>query len=175
MLAAAPVGMVTSLLPDRLGNLSNMAYTSEEARTQILSDLAAAIEQLAFAIANLSEAYEILDDDTADVLEQGMFRPVQLAYGRSKRTYSTFAVRHGLPDRIFEETPPGMHSNDPKVYIQRAVDAIEAADHRIAELQDSMLPVDVGDPELRAGLSETRASIAEGPGRGRQLLRTFGR
>jgi hypothetical protein len=152
-----------------------MAYTSEEARTQILSDLAAGIEQLAFAIASLSEAYEVLDEDTADSLEQGMFRPVQLAYGRSKRTYSTFAVRHGLPDRVFEETPPGMHSNDPRAYIERAVEAIEAADHRIAELQDSMLPVDVGDPELRAGLSETRATIADAPARGRQLLRTFGR
>jgi hypothetical protein len=55
------------------------------------------------------------------------------------------------------------------------VEAIEAADHRIAELQDSMLPVDVGDTELRAGLSQTRAAIAEAPARGRRLLRTFGR
>jgi hypothetical protein len=35
--------------------------------------------------------------------------------------------------------------------------------------------VDVGDPEVRAGLSETRALIAHVPARGRQLLRTLGR
>jgi hypothetical protein len=152
-----------------------MAYTSEEARTQILEDLAAGIEQIAFAIANLSEAYEMLDEESADALEEGMFRPAQLAFGRAKRTYSRFADRHGLPDRLFETTSPGLHSNDPKVYIERAIEASEAADQRIAELQDSMLPVDVGDPELRAGLSETRTSVAETPSRGRQLLRTFGR
>ena len=161
--------------PNPKGNLNLMAYTAEEARTQILDDLAAAIEQLSLAIASLSEAYEVLDEDSADALEAGMFRPVQAAYGRAKRTYSTFATAHGIPDRAFEATTPGMHSNDPKVYVERAVEAIEAADHRIAELQDSMLPVDVGDTELRAGLSQTRAAIAEPPRRGRQLLRTFGR
>jgi len=152
-----------------------MAYTSEEARTQILGDLAAGIEQLAFAIASLSEAYEALDEDSADALEEGMFRPVQAAYGRAKRTYTAFASQHGFPERNFEATSAGLYSSDPKVYIERAVDAIEAADQRIAELQDSMLPVDVGDMELRAGLSQTRAGIAGAPARGRQLLRTFGR
>jgi hypothetical protein len=38
-----------------------------------------------------------------------------------------------------------------------------------------MLPVDVGDPELRAGLSDTRALLADVPAEGRRLLRTFGR
>jgi hypothetical protein len=152
-----------------------MTYTSEEARTQILDDLAAGIDQLGLAVAALTEAYEALDDETADRLEEGMFRPVQAAYGRAQRTHGTFAQRHGLPERSFEVPSPGMHSNDPKTYIERAVEAIEAADQRIAELQDSMLPVDVGDPELRAGLSQTRSSIAEAPVRGRQLLRTFGR
>jgi hypothetical protein len=152
-----------------------MAYTSEEARTQILGDLAGGIEQLALALANLSEAYEVLDNDSADQLEEAMFRPVQAAFGRAQRTYSTFAGRHGLPTRRFETPSPGRHAHDPKVYIERAVEAIEAADHQVAELQDSMLPVDVGDTELRAGLSQMRSSISEAPGRGRRLLRTFGR
>jgi hypothetical protein len=152
-----------------------MAYSSEEARMQILGDLADGIEQLGFALVGLSEAYEALDEDTADRLEEGMFRPVQSAYGRAKRTYSTFAARHGLPDRTFDTPSAGLHSNDPRVYIERAVEAIEAADHRIAELQDSMLPVDVGDTELRAGLSQTRSTIADAPARGRALLRGFGR
>jgi hypothetical protein len=152
-----------------------MSYSTEEARMQILGDLAGAIEQLAFAIASLSEAYEALDEEAADALEEGMFRPVQAAYGRGQRTHSTFATRYGLPGRDFEAPSSGMHSNDPRVYIERAVEAVEAADQRIAELQDSMLPVDVGDIELRAGLSETRSSIAAAPAHGRQLLRTFGR
>jgi hypothetical protein len=152
-----------------------MAYTTEEARAQILDDLGAGIELLARAIASLSEAYEALDEDSADALEEGIFRPVQAAYGRAKRTYATFAGRHGFPERVFAPAAPGPHSGDPKAYIERAVEAIEAADQRIAELQDSMLPVDVGDTELRAGLSETRAAIAEAPARGRRLLRRFGR
>jgi hypothetical protein len=152
-----------------------MSYTSEEARTQILGDLAGAIEQLALAVSTLSEAYEALDEDTADQLERAMFRPVQASYGRARRTYTAFANRHGLPSRSFEAVSPGMHAHDPKIYIERAIEAIEAADHQIAELQDSMLPVDVGDTELRAGLSETRTTVAEAPALGRRLLRTFGR
>jgi hypothetical protein len=152
-----------------------MAYTSEEARTQILDDLGGAIDQLALALAGLGEAYELLDEDSADQLEASMFRPVQGAYGRAQRTHATFADRYGLPGRTFETASPGQHAHDPRVYLERAIEAIEAADHRIAELQDSMLPVDVGDTELRAGLAETRAVIAEAPARGRRLLRTFGR
>ena len=45
----------------------------------------------------------------------------------------------------------------------------------LATLQDSMLPVEVGDPELRAGLSAVRESIGPLPGRARELLRTLGR
>ena len=68
-----------------------------------------------------------------------------------------------------------MHSADPRVYVDRAVDAIERADHILAELQDSMMPVEVGDRELRAGLSETRETIAELPARACRLMRTQGR
>jgi hypothetical protein len=152
-----------------------MAYTSQEGRTRILDDLAGAIDQLAVAVASLSEAYEMLDEDSGDQLEAAMFRPVQAAYGRAQRTYAGFADRNGLPPRTFSGASSGQHSADPRVYIERAVDAIEAADHQIAELQDSMLPVDVGDTELRAGLSETRSGIAQAPAQGRRLLRTFGR
>jgi hypothetical protein len=42
-------------------------------------------------------------------------------------------------------------------------------------MQDSLLPVEVGDRELRDGLSETRELIASVPAHGRQLLRTIGR
>lgn len=152
-----------------------MAYSTTEARTQILDDMAAAAEDLGLALASLTEAYEALDEDTDDALEDRMFRPVQTSYGRLKRTHTEFAARYRLPDRPFVSPSAGMHSADPKVYIERAVEAAEEADQRIADLQDSMLPVDVGDAELRAGLSETRSLLADVPAEGRRLLRTFGR
>lgn len=152
-----------------------MAYTATEARQQLLGDLADATNRLAFGLACVAEAYEELDEQAADALEEQMFRPLQGAYGRARRTYSEFAVRYELPNRTFATPTPGTQSADPRIYIERAVEASEDADHRIAELQDSMLPVEVGDTELRAGLSETRALIAELPMRGRRLLQAVGR
>ena len=61
------------------------------------------------------------------------------------------------------------------MYVERAVEAIESADQGLAELQDSMLPVEVGDRELSEGLSEMRATIAELPARARRLMRSQGR
>lgn len=152
-----------------------MSYTNEEGRRQLLDDLSDATGDLALSIACLSEAYEVLDDDTADRLEEQMFRPVQAAYGRAKRTHTEFADRYQLSNGRSEPGSPGAVAPDPRVYIERAVEAVEAADHRIAELQDSLLPIDVGDTYVRAGLSETRALIADVPARGRNLIRTLGR
>jgi hypothetical protein len=45
----------------------------------------------------------------------------------------------------------------------------------LAALQDSMLPVEVGDPPLRAGLEDVRRLIGELRGRSRELVRTLGR
>jgi hypothetical protein len=152
-----------------------MAYTAAQARTRLLHDLAGATDQLAFALACVGEAYDELDERTADALEEQMFRPLQAAYGRARRTHAEFATRYGLPQHTFEPRSPGTHTNDPRVYLERAVEAAEEADHRIAEIQDSMMPVEVGDTELRAGLSDVRSRIAELPGRGRRLLHVLGR
>lgn len=152
-----------------------MSYNAGEARVQLLDDVADASDQLALALASLGEAYEQLDEQTADTLEEQLFRPTQSAYGRLRRTHAEFAGRHGLPGREFEASSGGLHSADPRVYVDRAIEAIERADHVLSELQDSMMPVEVGDRELRAGLSETRATIAELPARARRLMRTQGR
>jgi hypothetical protein len=152
-----------------------MPYTADEARQQVLDELAEATDQLSIALACVAEAYEELDDSTADALEEQIFRPLQAAYGRARRTHADFAERRGLPGRKFEPRSPGTHTGDPRVYIERAIEASQHADQGIAESQDSMLPVEVGDTELRAGLSETRALIAELPARGTRLLRTLGR
>lgn len=152
-----------------------MAYTSESARIQLLDQLGDAVDALAIALASLSEAYDLVDERTAELLEQELFRPVQAGYGRARRTHSQFAGRHQLSARAFSPGSPGAHSADPRVHLERAIAAIEQADHVIAEMQDSMLPVEVGDRELRDGLSETRELVATAPGRGRQLLRMIGR
>jgi len=142
---------------------------------QMLEDVAAAADQLALALASLGEAYEELDEQTADHLEEQLFRPVGHAYGRLRRTHAEFAERFGLPGRTFERSSGGLHSADPRVYVGRAVEAIERADQGLAELQDSMMPVEVGDRELRAGLSEVRETIADLPARARRLLAARGR
>ncbi len=156
-------------------NLSDMAYTAQEARVELLDDLAGGIDQLALGLACVGEAYDELDEQSADATEEQLFRPLQAAYGRARRTHSEFASRYDLPRRTFEPSSSGTHSNDPRVYLERTIEATEQADHRIAELQDSMMPVEVGDTELRAGLSDVRSLIAELPARGRRLLHIVGR
>lgn len=152
-----------------------MAITALEARRQILDDLATALDQLALALACLSEAHELLDDATAERLEAELFRPVQKAYGRSKRTHARFAQRCGLGVREFDSPSPGLSSQGVKAFVERAVAASSDADRRIAELQDSMLPIESGDAELRAGLAEVRELLDELPGTARQFLRILGR
>jgi hypothetical protein len=152
-----------------------MSYTTGEGRERVLADIADATDELALAAAALGEAYEELDEQTADRLEDELFRPVQAAYGRLRRTHAEFAERHRLSGRTFERSSGGLHSGDPRVYVERAVEAIERADQELAELQDSMLPVEVGDRELREGLSDVREAIADLPARARRLMRAQGR
>jgi hypothetical protein len=152
-----------------------MSYTTAEGRQRVLSDLAVAIEQIADALAALGEAYEQLDEHNADVLEEQLFRPVQLAYGRARRTHTEFAQRASLPGSSFDRHTPGPQSQSIQALIERAALAAGEADQTIAELQDSMLPVEVGDPELRAGLAQTRETLSPVPGRARELIRTVGR
>jgi hypothetical protein len=152
-----------------------MAYNAGDARRSLLDDVAGATDQLALALASLGEAYEELDESTADRLEEELFRPVRSAYGRLRRTHAEFAERFSLPGRAFEPSSGGLHSADPRVYVDRAVDAIEAADQALAELQDSMMPVEVGDRELREGLSDVRETLADLPARAHRLMRAQGR
>jgi hypothetical protein len=152
-----------------------MAYTTAQAREQMLQSVAQAIAEAGVALASLGEAYEQLDEQSADRLEEELFRPVQLAYGRAKRTYTEFAARHDLPSQTFEPASPGAPSHGVKGFLDSAVDAAGRADGMLAALQDSMLPVEVGDPELRAGLEEVRTLLGDLPGRARQFVRTLGR
>ena len=158
-----------------MNTLAVMAYTNAQARQQLLDAVAQAIEEIAFALAALGEAYEQLDEQSADRLEGELFRPVQLAYGRAQRTYNEFAARHELPSQAFGPAPSGAPSHGVKGFLDSAVDGVARADGTLATLQDSMLPVEVGDPELRAGLEEVRKLLGGISGRARQFLRTLGR
>jgi hypothetical protein len=152
-----------------------MAYTSAQARQQLLDTVAAATDEIGLALAYLGEAYERLDEQTADRLEQELFRPVQMAYGRAQRTHAQFADRHGLPSRVFQPASPGPPSQSVRGLLDNTVEAIGKADGALATLQDSMLPVEVGDADLRAGLEQVRVLVGDVRERARQLVRTVGR
>lgn len=151
-----------------------MGYTTEEGRTQILDDAGAAVDQLSIAIAALGEAYERLDEQAGDRMEASLFRPLQSAYGQLKRTHGEFAQRVALPARSFAAAPPPA-PEDPRASLEHAADAIQTADEMLAELQDTLLPVEVGDQELRSGLSGTRSMIARLPEACDEFVRTLGR
>ncbi len=146
-----------------------MAYTTADARQGLLDTVAAAIEQLGVALSALGEAYEQLDERSAERLEEQLFRPVQLAYGRAQRTYASFAERHRLDARSFAPAPAGAPSTGVRGFIDEATQAAAAADADLAELQDSMLPVEVGDAELRDGLREVRELLGELDRRARRV------
>jgi hypothetical protein len=152
-----------------------MAYITNEARQDLLDGIADAIEEIGTALAALSGAYELLDERTADRLEDELFGPVQVAYGRARRTHTAFAERYGLPTRTFSPAVQGAPSHGVRGFLDMAVESVAGADDTLAELQDSMLPVEVGDAELRAGLAEVRELVGALRGRARELVRTLGR
>ncbi len=152
-----------------------MAYTTAEGRARLLDEVGQAGDELGLALACLGEAYEQLDEQSAARLEEQLFRTVALAYGRLQRTHAEFAARYDAPPRTFEAQSPGIASQGAKVFIERAVEAAGEAAQLIAELQDTMLPIEVGDAALRAELSGLRKLLDELPDRARELLRTLGR
>jgi hypothetical protein len=153
-----------------------MSYTTTEARESLMEDMARVLEQLAFGLACLGEAYELVDEQAADRLEEQLFRPVRSAYARARRALSGFAARHDLQAGPANQSDSsGLHSADPRVYLERAIEASSRADAMIAELQDSMLPVEVGDQELRQDLADVRGLLDRVPTHGQALLRTLGR
>jgi ABC-type transporter Mla subunit MlaD len=151
-----------------------MSYTNAEGRTQILEETAAAIGQLGIALAELAEAYEHLDEALADRMEQDLHRPVQSAYGQLKRSNAEFARRAELTEPPIPESNRPAPEN-PRVALENAADAVQSAEDMLAELQDTLLPVEVGDQELRAGLSAVRTLIARLPAACDELVRSVGR
>ena len=152
-----------------------MAYTSAEGRQELLDGFAEAIESIGHALAALGAAYEQLDERNADRLEEELFGPVQRAYGRAKSAYAQFAGRHGMASRSFATPSPGVPSTGAKGFIDSAVSDVAKADSVLSELQDSSLPTEVGDVELRAALTDVRSQLGGVRKRARELERTLGR
>ena len=152
-----------------------MAYVTSEAREQLLETVGEATDELAGALGALGAAYEKLDEGNADRLEDELFRTVQTAYGRLQRTHAGFGERHGIPTRAFAPSTPGSVTRSARDLVGDAVEAVVEADNVLADLQDSMMPVEVGDPELRAGLAEVRELVGGLEERARRFLSTLGR
>ena len=152
-----------------------MTYTSAEARQELLDGFARAIDRIGLALAALGAAYEQLDEYNADRLEAELFAPVQLAYGRAKSTHARFADHHGMTSRTFVAPSPGIPSIGAKGFIDSAVNAAVEADSTLSALQDSSLPTEVGDVELRAALTDLRELLGGVRQRARELERTLGR
>lgn len=152
-----------------------MTYDTATARQELLDGLATAVDDIGAALGALGDAYELLDETTAERLEESLFGPVQSAYGRGKRTHSEFADRHGLPRRTFGSPTPGAPSRGVKGFLDQAVDAVRRADDALATLQDSLMPVEVGDAELRAGLSDVRRQLGDVGLHAREFTSRLGR
>jgi hypothetical protein len=152
-----------------------MAYVTAEARQDLLDALATATDDIGVALGALGDAYELLDDVSAEQLEDALFGPVQAAYGRAKRTHAEFADRHGLPRRTFASPAPGAPSRGVRGFLDTAVGAVVKADGELGQLQDSMLPVEVGDAELRAGMAEVRRQLGDVAAHARQFVSRLGR
>jgi len=152
-----------------------VTFTTAEARDRIIGDLEAAEEELGFAVASLGEGFEALPEGSADRLEDELFRPVQKAYVRTKRTRTGFAQRVARETDEPQPKPVGPPSQGAKGFIQQAAGAAIQAGQILAELQDSMMPVEGGDAELRAGLSEIRELLSPIRVSAATFLRTLGR
>lgn len=152
-----------------------MAYTTTEGREQLLTALAVATDEAGATLAFIGAAYEQLDDQSADRLEQDLFGPAQRAYGRAKRTHSEFAGRHGLPARAFAPPAQPPSSLRARELIESAAATAERVDETLATLQDDQALVEVGDVELRSGVAAVREAIAPVSQNAREMLRTLGR
>src|SRR5689334_20158132 len=103
-----------------------MSYTSADGRQQVLDELAKAAEGLGVAVARLGEAYESMEEHSADRLEEQLFRPVQAAYGAARRTYAEFAGRYGIPVRTFAQPSPGRPAG-PREELELASEQVRSA------------------------------------------------
>jgi hypothetical protein len=96
----------------------------------LLDGVADATGEIGFALAALSEAYELLDEHAADTLERELFLPVRMAYGRAQRIHAEFAERSGLLSRAFEPASQAAPSRGVRGLLESTTEAVEEAGRR---------------------------------------------
>jgi hypothetical protein len=149
--------------------------TDFEVRQGVLDAIGESIDQLGAALAALGVAYELLDDRSADRLEDELFGPVQKGYGRAKKTYADFATRYGLPAATFAQPASTSGSRDVRRFLDTATESVDEAEEILIHLQDSGQTVDYGDADLRAGLASVREIIGGVRENARRFISTLGR
>ena len=156
-------------------SLASLAMqTTAEAREELLERLGRAIEAIGFALTSLGAAYEQLDQFKADELEEKLFQPAQRAFGgRSAPTRSSQRATGSRAGSSSQHRPACRRSARRRS--SRTPSPRSGERTSLSELQDSLLPVDVGDPELRAELAELRELLAGFDERACELVRTLGR
>ena len=134
--------------------LAGMTYSTAEARHTLLDTVAEAADDLALGARRTSERpTSCWTSSTADRLEAELFRPAQIAYGRAQSAHAEFAKRHGIAPAVPSDRRRRGSSRPAREARSTAPSTRSAsADARLADLQDSMLPVEVGDPPLRGAL-----------------------
>ena len=155
--------------------LQGMTQTTAEAQQELLAAVAAAARHLGLALAALGAASEQLDEHHGEQVEDRLFRPVQSAYGVARRAHDRFAERHGLPRRRPAAPPAALASAGPRMLIDQAAVDVGQADQALTTLQDSMLPVEVGDTELRGALADVRGAIGNFGADARAVVSRIGR
>ena len=135
-----------------------MTYLTAEARQRpARRDRATRSTSSARALAALGAAYELLDEQQRRTgSRRSCSRPVQKALrARASARTRTFAARHCAagPRRSAAVRRPRARATRGPSWSARSRPSTRPRT-LLVELQDSMLPVEVGDPELRAGLAE---------------------
>ena len=122
-----------------------MSYTTADGRRQVLDALAAAADQLGNAVAYLGGP-----TNSSTTMPPSAWRSSCSARcssrtaGRGACTASSRSATTS-PARSFEAQQPHMRANDARGLIDSAVEAVARADGGLGGLQDSMLPIEVGD------------------------------
>jgi len=155
--------------------LASVSYSTDDGRRELLEATAEAAASIGVALAALGAAYELVDEGAGERLERELFAPAQAAYARAKRSHAEFAARHGLEPQPIAAPAPSAPVGGARACFEQAVEAAAHADDILSELQDSLLPVEVGDPELRAALAEVRTRLGEVAARAHGWMRTLGR
>jgi hypothetical protein len=101
---------------------------------------------------------------------------LQKALGTLRRAAGGFAARHGDPAAPAGPPPPEPHpSQGVAALLDGCAAAARAADEHLGALQDSLVLIELGDADLRAGVSDARRRLGDVPAALRGFVRTLGR